>query len=37
MPTMVNGIVMAVAGFIALIMNLWINPYLKKSLMKNIH
>lgn len=31
MPTMVNGIVMAVAGFIALIMNLWINPYLSKK------
>ena len=31
MPTMVNGIVMAIAGFIALIMNLWINPYLSKK------
>ena len=31
MPTMVNGIVMAIAGVIALIMNVWLNPYLSKK------
>lgn len=30
MPTIVNGIVMAIAGVIGLIMNLFINPYLSK-------
>lgn len=35
MPTMVNGIVMAIAGFIALIMNLCINPYLSKKFNEN--
>lgn len=31
MPTIVNGIVMAIAGVIALVMNLFINPYLGKK------
>ncbi|MGL5749504.1 MAG: MFS transporter, partial [Paraclostridium sp.] len=31
MPTTVNGMVMAVAGFVALISNLVINPYLSKK------
>lgn len=31
MPTTVNGIVMAVAGVIALIMNLFVNPYLGRK------
>ncbi len=30
MPTTVNGIVMAIAGVVALIMNLFVNPYLSK-------
>ncbi|MGL4913356.1 MAG: MFS transporter [Romboutsia sp.] len=30
MPSSVNGLVMAVAGIIALIMNLFVNPYLGK-------
>lgn len=35
MPTMVNGIVMAIAGVIALIMNVWLNPYLSKKFNEN--
>ena len=35
MPTIVNGIVMAVAGVIALIMNLFVNPYLGKKYNEN--
>lgn len=31
MPTTVNGMIMAVAGFIALISNIFINPYLSKK------
>lgn len=30
MPSSINGVVMAVAGIIALIMNLFVNPYLSK-------
>ena len=35
MPTIVNGIVMAIAGMIALIMNLFVNPYLGKKYNEN--
>ncbi|MGL5315103.1 MAG: MFS transporter [Peptostreptococcaceae bacterium] len=35
MPTIVNGIVMAVAGIIALIMNLVVNPYLGRRFSEN--
>ena len=35
MPTIVNGIVMAMAGMIALIMNLFVNPYLGKKYNEN--
>ncbi|MEG2787678.1 MAG: MFS transporter [Romboutsia sp.] len=35
MPTTINGAVMAVAGVIALIMNLFINPYLGKKFDEN--
>ncbi|MGL5346027.1 MAG: MFS transporter [Peptostreptococcaceae bacterium] len=35
MPTIVNGIVMAVAGIIALLMNLFVNPYLGKKFKEN--
>ena len=35
MPTIVNGIVMAVAGIIALIMNLVVNPYLGTRFSEN--
>ena len=35
MPTIVNGIVMAVAGVIALLMNLFVNPYLGKKFKEN--
>lgn len=31
MPTTINGVVMAVAGIIALVMNLFVNPYLGKK------
>ena len=35
MPTTVNGAVMAVAGIIALIMNVFVNPYLGKKFNEN--
>lgn len=35
MPTTVNGAVMAIAGIIALIMNLFVNPYLGKKFNEN--
>lgn len=35
MPTTVNGIVMAVAGVVALIMNIFVNPYLDKKFNEN--
>lgn len=35
MPTTVNGAVMAIAGVIALIMNLFVNPYLGKKFNEN--
>ncbi|MGL6107686.1 MFS transporter [Romboutsia sp.] len=35
MPTIVNGIVMAIAGVIALMMNLFVNPYLGKKFDEN--